>query len=64
MTVKELVKKLGEPQLNVEVRDTAGRSVYHGKAANVLEPVCDWSARRVVLVVEVERPEPAPTPQG
>ena len=64
MTVKELCNKLGEPQLNVEVRDTFGHSVYHGKAANVLEPVRDWNARRVVLVVEVERPEPAPVAQG
>ena len=58
MSVETLVRKIGIPQLNVEVRDTTGNSLYHGKAANIMFPVNEYPARRVVLVIEADKIAP------
>lgn len=57
-TVEQLLKQIGIPQLNVEVRDQTGNSLYHGKAANVMFPINEYPARRVVLVVEADKIAP------
>lgn len=57
-TVAQLVKQIGIPQLNVEVRDPAGNSIYHGKAGNVMFPINEYPARRVVLVIEADKIAP------
>ena len=58
MSVETLVRKIGIPQLNVEVRDTTGNSLYHGKAANIMFPINEYPARRVVLVIEADKVNP------
>lgn len=58
MSVETLVRKIGIPQLNVEVRDPTGNSLYHGKAANIMFPVNEYPARRVVLVIEADKIAP------
>lgn len=55
MTVTRLTTQIGIPQLNVEIRDITGNSLYHGKAGNVVEPIRDYPVRRVCLVIEVEK---------
>lgn len=57
-TVKQLVNQIGIPQLNVEVRNVTGESLYHGRAGNIIEPICDYPAKRVVLVIEALKVPP------
>lgn len=58
LSVEGLLKQIGIPQLNVEVRDPTGNSLYHGKASNVMFPINEYPARRVVLVIEAEKIAP------
>ena len=58
LSVESLLKQIGIPQLNVEVRDPTGNSLYHGKASNVMFPINEYPARRVVLVIEAEKIAP------
>lgn len=58
MSVETLLKQIGISQLNVEVRDPTGNSLYHGKAANVMFPINEYPARRVVLVIEADKINP------
>ena len=55
MTVKDLIIKFNEPQLNVEIRTPEGHSVFHGKALTVPEIVQNYNAKRVVLVIEADK---------
>lgn len=57
-TVEQLVRQIGIPQLNVEVRDPTGNSLYHGKAGNIMFPINEYPARRVVLVIEADKISP------
>lgn len=58
ISVEKLLKQINIPQLNVEVRDVTGNSLYHGKAANVMFPINEYPAKRVVMVIEVEKISP------
>lgn len=58
ISVEHLLKQIGIPNLNVEVRDITGNSLYHGKAANVMFPINEYPAKRVVMVIEVEKINP------
>jgi len=57
-TVEQLVRQIGIKQLNVEIRDQTGNSIYHGKAGNIMFPVNEYPARRVVLVIEADKISP------
>lgn len=58
ISVESLLKQINIPQLNVEVRDITGNSLYHGKASNVMFPINKYPAKRVVMVIEVEKISP------